>query len=98
MTPAVIDRPRLSPSCPKSVEGNWDLCEYRDEVEPLALLEPTLGIWSTEPPSSWLADSWDFSLCILRPKNDRPPEDCLDLLSAAVVDGISPVHRHTFLR
>jgi len=86
MTPAVIESPIFSVSAVKSSDGCCDLCEYLEEREPLALLE-ALGTSRIDPPSS--CPSCDLSLCIFLPKNDLPPEDCRDLLSAAVfVEGI----------
>jgi hypothetical protein len=50
----------------------------RDEREPI---EPDLST----PPPTYLSSSAAFLLSFLelREKNDLPPEDCLDLLSAA---------------
>lgn len=89
ITPAVIDKPKLSPSCPDSSEGICDLCEYLEDLDPLALLV-VLGTSRTEPPSSGLYESCDLSLCIFRPKKDLPPEACRDLLSTGgLFEGIS---------
>lgn len=89
ITPAVMDKPDVSsPLLLGPTEGTDGLCEYLDERDPFALLEP-LGISSTDPPSS-CRESDDFSLWTFRPKNDLPPEDCLDLLSTwGVVEGMS---------
>ena len=89
MTPAVMDKPKLSPSWPESSDGICDLCEYLEDLDPLALLV-VLGTSRIDPPSSGLYKSCDFSLCNFRPKNDLPPEDCRDLLStSALFEGIS---------
>ena len=88
MTPAVMDKPDVSSPLPRSTEGADGLCEYLDDRDAFALVEP-LGISSTEAQSS-CRDSVDFSLWSFRPKNDLPPEDCLDLLSTGgVVEGMS---------
>ena len=87
--PAVIDKPELSPSCSVSPDGICDLCEYLEDLDPLALLV-ALGTSRTEPPSSGPYESCDLSLCNFRPKNDLPPDDCRDLLSTgALLEGIS---------
>lgn len=88
MTPAVMDKPDVSSPLFRSTEGADGLCEYLEDRDPLALVEP-LGTSSIGPPSS-CRESDDFSLCNFRPKKDLPPEDCLDLLSTGgVVDGIA---------
>ena len=88
MTPAVIDNPELSPSWPESSDAIWDLCEYREDLDPLALLV-VLGTSRTEPPSSGLYESCDLSLCIFRPKKDLPAEDWRDLPSTfTLLEGI----------
>lgn len=61
ITPAVMDKPEVSsPSFPRSMDGADGLCEYLDERDPFALLEP-LGTSSPDPPSS-CRESDDFSL------------------------------------
>lgn len=90
ITPAVIERPDKS-SFPTS-KSLCPLWEYREDREPLVLLE-ALGTCSTEPPSSWPEESGVRSLCIFLPKNDLPPDDCLVLLSTGgVVEGISRIN------
>lgn len=60
MTPAVIDKPEASSPLFRSTEGADGLCEYLEDRDPFALLEP-LGISSPDPPSSCL-ESDDLSL------------------------------------
>ncbi len=60
MTPAVMDRPDVSSQLFKSSEGADGLCEYLEDRDPFALLEP-LGTSSMDAPSSCL-ESEDFSL------------------------------------
>lgn len=60
MTPAVIDKPNASSPLFKSTEAADGLCEYLEDRDPFALLEP-LGTSRIEPPSSCL-ESEDFSL------------------------------------
>lgn len=87
ITPAVMDKPEVSSGLFRSTEVADGLCEYLEDRDPLALLEP-LGTSSTDAPSS-CRESGDFSLCNFRPKKDLPPEDCLDLLSTGgVVEGM----------
>lgn len=80
ITPAVIDKPELSPSGPESSDGICDLCEYLEDLDPLVLLV-LLGTSRTGPPSSGLYGSCGLSLYNFRPKKDLPPEVCRDLLS-----------------
>lgn len=51
MTPAVIDSPNVSSLLFRSSDGADGLCEYLEDRDPLALLEP-LGTSSIDPPSS----------------------------------------------
>lgn len=85
MTPAVIASPAASASLPDSTEWTEPLLECRDEFDP-APLPNVLGLSNPPLPSYRL--SVGFSLCIFLPKNDLPPEDCLDALSACVVVGM----------
>ena len=83
-----MDKPEVSPSCPVSSNGICDLCEYREDLDPLALLV-ALGTSRTEPPSSGLCESCDLSLFIFRPKKDLPAEDWRDLPSTlTLLEGI----------
>ena len=86
MTPAVIESPNVSSLLFRSTDGVDGLCEYLEDREPFALLEP-LGTSNIEAPSS-CRESELFSLCSLRPKKDLPPEDCLDLSIGGVVEGM----------
>ena len=85
ITPAVIDSPEPSPPLSRSTEATDVLCECLEDFDPAALL----ALLGARVPSSKYLESVDLSLCNFLPKNDLPPEDCLDLLSpGGVVDGI----------
>jgi hypothetical protein len=87
MTPAVMDRAFWSASCPPSSEVTDARFVRRDDFDPLRLGALRLG--AVKPPNPPLRSSLLselLSLCSFLPKNERPPDDCLDALS--LIEGI----------
>lgn len=78
MTPAVMARPEASASWPMSKDCTDALLECREEREPDELPGGVDG----SPPLS----SAGRSLCSFLPKNDLPPDVCLDLSGADDVE------------
>lgn len=82
ITPAVVARPVWSASWSPSIEDTEGRFECRDDFEPLRLGALRLGAAKLlKPVCNSSRPSLSLSLWYFLPKNERPPDDCLDALS-----------------